>query len=85
MSLFKKLAKYQIENQDKAKLNGITFTASPKTNSGFSLNDICSFQDAIFNIHELARERFIATNSEEDAIIAIDACVAIQDLKKENI
>ncbi|NVM01544.1 MAG: hypothetical protein HWN67_04380 [Candidatus Helarchaeota archaeon] len=85
MSLFKKIAKANTENQKQFKLNDVTFTVVPRTNSGFSLDDICSFQNAIFNVHELARKRYSKTKSEDDAMIAIDAIISIQEIKKTPI
>lgn len=82
MSLFKKIAKANKENQKQFKLNNINFTVESKANSGFSLDDICSFQNAIFDVHELARNRYKKTKSEEDLSIAIDALIAIQEIKK---
>ncbi|MFX1449332.1 MAG: hypothetical protein ACFFCM_00735 [Promethearchaeota archaeon] len=85
MNLFKKIATENANNQESFKLNGTTFAVTSKVNSGFSIDDICSFQNAIFNLHELARKRYKITKSEDDAIIAIDACIAIQDIKKTPI
>ena len=45
MSLFKKIAKANKENQKHFKLNDVTFTVTSNANSGFSLDDICSVED----------------------------------------
>ena len=82
MSLYKKIAKSNRENQNKIKLNGISFTNIPKMHNTFSLDDIITFRNTVFNVHELAREQYLITKSEDDAMIAVDAMKIIQDIKK---
>ncbi|MFX0141713.1 MAG: hypothetical protein ACFFDN_49200 [Candidatus Hodarchaeota archaeon] len=82
MSLYKKIATSNRENQNKIKLNGITFTKIPKVYKTFSLDDIITFRNTVFNVHELARKQYLITKSEDDAMIAVDAMKIIQDIKK---
>jgi len=81
---FKKIANINRKNQKNIKLNGISYNDAQTMQTGFSLDDIYNFQNAIFDVHELAIKRYSKTKSEEDALIAIDACLAIQDLKKSH-
>ncbi|MHA1301644.1 MAG: hypothetical protein ACTSO9_19665 [Candidatus Helarchaeota archaeon] len=83
MNLFRKIAKANRENQNNAKLNGIIINQS-KSDTGFSLDDISNFKNAIFDVHELAIKRYQMTKSEDDAMIAIDALLAIQDIKNRS-
>lgn len=81
MNLFRKIAGLNRDDQKSVRLNGIMLNHASMMGAGFSSDDIINFQNAIFDVHELAIKRYNMTKSEEDAFIAIDALLAIQDLK----
>ncbi|MFX0138088.1 MAG: hypothetical protein ACFFDN_30880 [Candidatus Hodarchaeota archaeon] len=48
-------------------------------NSGFSLDDLLTFREKIFAVHNLAWEKYYETGSEEHILIGIDAMCALRD------
>ena len=82
MSFFKKIAKENLKNRKNGELKSFSIQNQNIIRTGFSLDDINNFQNTFFDVHEFAINRYKITKSEDDAMIAIDAILAIQDLKK---
>ena len=48
-------------------------------NSGFSLDDLLTFREKIFEVHNLAWEKYCETGLEEHILIGVDAMCALRD------
>jgi len=53
-----------------------------RRNKEFSFDEIALFQQAIYEVHELARKRFLQHHAPEDAELLLDTILAIRDMEE---